>query len=616
MRNFLGLLCFLTCHFGHSQSTYWQQQADYEIEIELNTQNHRYEGKERITYTNNSPDSLKRVYFHLYNNAFQPGSMMDVRSRNIADPDRRVADRIAKLTPAETGWMHVTDLAMDRRSQQIEEEGTVLVVYLDEPIVPGQRVVFDLKFEAQVPIQIRRSGRDNSEGIDYSMAQWYPKVAEYDFMGWHPNPYIGREFHGVWGNFDVKITLPSEYTVAATGYLQNANKIGHGYGRSDEVQHKIGSRLTWHFVAPKVIDFVWAADRDYVHDKIETDNGTVLHFFYQDDTLVDQWKELALVTKQAFEFVSENFGEYPYKQYSVIQAGDGGMEYPMATLIVGHRNFKSVAGTTFHELVHSWYQAVLATNESLYPWMDEGFTAFVDDEAFKHVFYPDSDYVAQLNAYKGYYRLALSGKEEPMSTHADHYHTNYAYGGAAYRKGSVYLKQLEYIVGKEAFRKGMKAYFEEWKFKHPTPNDFIKVMETVAEMELHWYNNFWINTTRTIDYGIAHVLGNGVETYITLHNYQLGNMPVEARIKLRDGSNRDYYIPLRIMRGSKKVEEDVTVLPDWPWTYPQYTFKVPFSTEDILEISINRNHVVADLNKKNDKIILESFMQETFVDVD
>src|SRR5690606_30427006 len=201
-----------------------------------------------IEYTNNSPDTLKDAYFHLYMNAFQPGSMMDERNKSLSDADRRVGSRISKLSPDEIGFLHVEELVMNDKKQKITESETILEVELSDPIPPGEKVVFQLKFKGQVPVQIRRNGRDNAEGVDYSMAQWYPKLSEYDnITGWNPNPYIGREFHGVWGDFDVKINIDSKYILAGSGILANADEIGYGY--SDKVTSPKGKTATWNFKA-------------------------------------------------------------------------------------------------------------------------------------------------------------------------------------------------------------------------------------------------------------------------------------------------------------------------------------------------------------------------------
>src|SRR5690606_2926227 len=190
---------------------YWQQHADYTMTIDMNVNNYQYNGEQKLVYTNNSPDVLNKVYYHLYFNAFQPGSEMDVRSRTIADPDSRVGDRISKLQPNEIGYINVTSLKQNGSSVKHKTTGTILEVMLNSPIQPGEKVTFDMVFDAQVPIQIRRSGRNSSEGVALSMTQWYPKLAEYDFEGWHANPYIGREFHGVWGNFDVTLKIDKNY---------------------------------------------------------------------------------------------------------------------------------------------------------------------------------------------------------------------------------------------------------------------------------------------------------------------------------------------------------------------------------------------------------------------
>ena len=297
---------------------YYQQQANYVMNIELDDKNHRIDGTETITYTNNSPDQLEQVFYHLYFNAFQPGSMMDIRSRNIKDPDRRVGDRISKLSDEEIGYQKIKSLKQNGKKVDFVVEGTILEVQLNKPIATGETITLEMEFEAQVPLQIRRTGRDNAEGIRYSMAQWYPKLSEYDYQGWHANPYIGREFYGVWGNFDVKIAIDKEYLIGGTGYLQNPLEIGHGYEDAGQtVKQKVKKgKLTWHFKAPNVHDFMWAADPEYLHDKIKMANGTTLHFFHQEGQNVENWSKLPAITERAMEYANKNFGQYPYEQFA------------------------------------------------------------------------------------------------------------------------------------------------------------------------------------------------------------------------------------------------------------------------------------------------------------
>ena len=482
---------------------YWQQEVDYTMNIVVDANAHQFIGEQRIVYTNNSPDIINRVFYHLYFNAFQPGSMMDVRSRTIEDPDGRIRDRIFNLNEDEIGYHAVQSLRQDGQDLNFDVEGTILVAPLASPLLPGEQTVLEMDFESQVPLQIRRSGWYNDEGVEFSMSQWYPKLAEYDYRGWHPNPYIGREFHGVFGRFDVKITIDKDYLVGGTGILQNPNEVGHGYeDEGVEIRHDT-NELTWHFVADDVLDFFWGADPDFTHVKAQVPNGPMLHFLYQDpvlavnktdnenETYTENWKQLPELTVRAFEYANTHFGTYPYPQFTTIQGGDGGMEYPMGTLITGARNLRSLVGVTVHELYHSWYQNVLATNEALYAWMDEGFTSFASSETMQNLFEDTGN--PHAGSMRGYQRLVESGKEEPMATHADHYHTNFAYGRAAYSKGAVYLNQIRYIIGEEAFRSGMLRYHEEWKLKHPTDLDFIRLMEKESGMILDWFHEYFVH---------------------------------------------------------------------------------------------------------------------------
>ena len=210
----------------------WQQRVEYNIDVDFDHTKHQYSGTQKLVYFNNSPDELNKVFYHLYMNAFQPGSAMDVRSRTIADPDPRVGERISKLKPNEIGYLKVKNLKMNGRNCPFTVEGTIMEVTLPEKIAPLSNVTFELEFDGQVPIQIRRNGRMSREGVDYSMAQWYPKMCEYDYQGWHSNPYIGREFYGIWGDFDVTIHIDSKYTVGGSGVLQNPTEIGKGYAEN------------------------------------------------------------------------------------------------------------------------------------------------------------------------------------------------------------------------------------------------------------------------------------------------------------------------------------------------------------------------------------------------
>ena len=572
---------------------YWQQHVDYTMDVDVDAKAHQYKGTQKLVYTNNSPDELERVFYHLYFNAFQPGSQMDVRSLNIKDPDGRVRDRISKLNADEIGYIKVNSLQQNGAAVSYETVGTILEVQLNKPIKSGESVIFDMIFDAQVPLQVRRSGRDSKEGIALSMAQWYPKMAEYDFQGWHTPPYVAREFHGVWGDFDVTIHIDKDYVIGGSGYLQNPQQIGHGY-EDKNLPLKVANtaKLSWHFKAPNVHDFMWAADPDYKHDVLKMKNGIDLHFLYKktlEGEYLENWKKVQPKTAELMTYFSENIGKYPYKQYSVIQGGDGGMEYAMSTLVTGKRTFGSLFGVTAHEMAHTWFQFLLASNESLHPWMDEGFTSYISNKASYKIL-DRGDKNPNTGPYKGYNRMVASETEEVLTTHADRYNTNRGYSFASYGKGSMFLSQLEYIIGEQNTANGIKKYFNDFSFKHPTPNDAKRSFEKVSGIHLDWYLNEWTQTLHTIDYGIKSVDGKK----ITLERIGKMPMPIDVEVTYTDGSKEDFNIPLRMMRGSKP--SNATVIEDWAWAHPTYSFNV---SKAVKSVEIDKSKLMADVNAEN-----------------
>ncbi len=582
----------------------------------MDIKDYNYKGTEKLVYQNNSHDTLRRVYFHLYNNAFQPGSEMDARLQAISDPDGRMVtkekidgkeikkSRINALLPSEIGFLKVTNLMQDGVAAKSNVSGTILEVTLAKAILPNAKTTFTMNFNGQVPVQIRRSGRNNAEGVEFSMSQWYPKMAEFDFEGWHADPYIAREFFGVWGNFDVNITLDKDYVLGGTGYLQNPNEIGHGYQDKGKtvVYPKNSDKLTWHFKAPMVHDFTWAADKKYNHDIYDGPNGVKLHFLYLDNPKYNEnWKGLQPKTAELMDFYNKTVGNYPYKQYSVIQAGDGGMEYAMCTLILGNGEFDGLLGVTAHEMAHSWFQHVLGSNESKHYWMDEGFTTYLEDLGMDHIAEKkvENPYAG---SYRGYYSLVNSGKEQPQTIHADRFDANRAYSISAYSKGEIFLSQMEYLIGKGNVLKTLKRYFRDFKFKHPTPNDVTRSAERVSGAELNWYLNEWTETTNTIDYGIKSVDDQNGKTFVTLERIGRTPMPIDLMVDYSDGTKEYFYIPLTLMHFQKPnpyPETKRTVLPEWDWGHQTYGFLVQNSKQNIAKVTIDPSGLMADIKQDN-----------------
>jgi len=611
------ILTAISMSFGTllaQSSTYWQQQVDYKMSVSMNVKNYQYKGKQELIYTNNSSDTLKRVYYHLFNNAFQPGSEMDARLQSIKDPDARMVhkvqeggkevkvSRIKTLKPDEVGYLNVSNFKQNGLVAKTKTIGTILEVTLAKPILPRSKTTFTLDFDGQVPIQIRRSGRNNSEGVELSMAQWYPKIAEFDFEGWHADPYVAREFHGVWGNFDVKITIDKDYVLGGTGYLQNKNEIGHGYQDAGikVIKQKDAQTLIWHFYAPNVHDFTWAADKNYLHDIVKGPNDVDLHFLYKNNPkIIDNWKAIQPLMIKVMDFYNKTVGDYPYKQYSFIQGGDGGMEYAMCTLILGEGKFEGLLGVATHELGHSWFQHILASNESKHSWMDEGFTSYIEDLAINEISVTKKENPFEAS-YKAYYQLVQSGKEQSQTTQVDRYDENKSYSISAYSKGEIFLSQLGYLIGKENLDKTLKKFFNDFKFKHPTPNDIKRTAERVSGANLDWYLTDWTQTTNTIDYGIKEVKGDGNSSKITLERIGRMPMPIDLLVEYTDGTKESFYIPLRMMSFEKKNPNSLikrTVLSDWAWAYPTYEFSIFKNRTAIYKITIDPSGLMADVKQ-------------------
>ncbi len=636
----LLLAVALLSSVAFAQPSRWQQKVKYVMNIDMDVNSNQFTGKQQLEYSNNSPDKLDKLFYHLYFNAFQPNSSMDVRSRELGkimingrpDWDSRVKDRISKLKEDEIGYQKIKSIKMNGVSQPFKYHETILEVNLTKPILPRTKVVLVMEFEAQVPLQVRRSGRDNpGTGVRYSMSQWYPKLCEYDNDGWHPNQYVAREFYGVWGDYDVTINIDKTYKLGGTGVLVNANEIGWGYDKPGSgLKPTSKEKRSWRFVGNNVHDFMWAADPDYKHIVRSIPNGPTIHVIFNDKVNDDKddsdWTRVADVAVKVLPFIEKHFGKYPYPQYSFIHGGDGGMEYPMATLLSS-----ASLGTAIHEWMHSWYQMMLGTNESLYAWMDEGFTSYAESLVTEfNTGIPDiGSYQESLKknpgnenlkflvenvlptqhsgAYNSYFALVQSGLEEPLTTHADHFNTNTAYSSAAYSKGEVFMEQLGYIVGAEARDKILLEYYKQWRFKHPNANDFIKISEDVSGIQLDWYQMYWVNSTKTIDYGIDSLWEENGISKIRLKRIGYMPMPIDLQLTFKDGSTQMHYIPLNLMYAAKENEnskEPRTVYEPWRWTHPTFTIELKNKLTDLKKVEIDASKRMADVNRKNNVLEL------------
>ena len=592
------------------QNAYYQQSAKYKMDIDVDAENFTYQGKQTLTYTNNSPDELKVVYFHLYWNAFKAGSMMDQRVGGQGkNGDSRLQkdgiSRLASIPKTEEGAQNIHWIKQNGKDLKFEIQETIMKVELATPIKPNSSTTFTMDWDAVIPMQIRRSGRNNREGIDMTVTQWYPKIAEYDYDGWATFDYVGREFHAPFSDFEVNIRIDKNYVIGAGGILENPLEV-KGYDEKATIKTDDKNKATWKWSAKNMLDFAWAADKDYTVENFTVLDGPKVYYVYQKSDKTKLWSDSKPYITQFFQLMNATFGRYTYPTYSFIQGGDGGMEYGMCTMILGEANsLEGLLGLMVHEGGHSWNQQIMAYNESMRPWMDEGFTSYYENLVMHQILPPKvataNPFVGTLNAYRNFVKRGI---EEPAVWFGDHHDNGGAYSFASYVKGELFLVQLGYIMGEQNLSVTMKEFYNTWKLKHPTDRDLMHIAQKVSGMDLKWFQNYWINTTKTIDYGIKEVKYDANSTTVTLVNNGNIPMPIDFSILTKDKKVINYQIPLNMTHVWKKkdIYGDFTTLNYWPWTQKEYTFTIPYNKSQISTLGIDFSQRLADVNMADNMV--------------
>jgi hypothetical protein len=587
----------------------WQQRVHYRMTIDLDTALHEYTGRQRLIYVNNSPDTLQEVYYHLYYEAFKPGSMMDIRDRSLPDGGSLKVD---ELSPDQQGGVRVDSLSQDGYPLRWTVDETILRATLRQPLLPGDSTVLDMSWLTRIPKLTRRGGWMNREGIEYSMSQWYPKLAAYDRAGWHPDDYVSREFYGVFGTYDVEITLPASYVVGGTGTVTNPEEVKCGYelGAVDTLLTSPASgtgRKTWRFHAENVHDFAWVADREYVH-RISRWRDVSLHFLYKRGATLS-WQYLPTWTQALMAYYGKRFGAYSWPQFTVAMAGDRGMEYPQMIMITGYRDVVSLAGVLAHEMGHQWFYGMIGNNETQEAWMDEGFAQYMTDEARRKVFglernpyrdldsliYPWND--SPVKDIGDYYVLAITGYSEPLATYHDWFREG-STSGLPYFKGEAVLRMLEGMLGTPLFDQAMRTYMERWRFRQPSFRDFEHAVEDASGLTLDWFFNEWVELEKTCDYAAEGIESRedsaGFRTTLRLERKGEAVMPLDVTLRYDDGSTAVANIPVVAW-----TKPDVDFhLPRWAWVAPEYaaTFITP---KRVVEAEIDTSMLLADIDRTN-----------------
>ncbi|CAA7196276.1 M1 family metallopeptidase [Chryseobacterium potabilaquae] len=602
------LFAFIISQFQAQPGNYYQQSAKYKMNIDVDAEKFTYQGEQTLEYTNNSPDELKVVYFHLYWNAFKPNSMMDQRvSGQGKNGDSRLqkdgVSRLASIPKNEEGSQNIHWIKQNGKELKFEIQETIMKVYLAESIKPNSTTTFTMDWDAVIPQQIRRSGRNNREGVDMTMTQWYPKIAEYDYDGWATFDYIGREFHAPFADFEVAIKINKDYVIGAGGILENPQGV-KGYESKPLLSIDKNNKVTWRWTAKNILDFAWSADKDYKVKSFDVPEGPKVFLVYQQNNKTKAWEEAQPYVTKYFQIMNSHFGKYIYPTYTFIQGGDGGMEYGMCTMILGEaQNIKDLMGLMAHEGAHSWYQQMLATNESMRPWMDEGFTSYAEGYTMHQLFPEDlpNPFIKTLDSYRAFIK---KGIEEPAVWLGDHHDNGSAYTYASYVKGELYLVQLGYIMGEQKLAEVLKQYYDQWSMRHPSDRDFLHIAQKVSGMDLKWFHNYWINTTKTIDYGIKDIKYDTKSTTIILINKGQVPMPIDFSVMTTDKKIITYQIPLNMTHTwkDKDMYGDFSTMPYWPWTQKEYTLTIPYTKSQLYVLGIDFSQRIADINMSDNFI--------------
>jgi hypothetical protein len=522
---------------------YWQQQVDYEIRADLDPSNHTLAGSETIRYRNNSPDTLEQFFLHLYPNAYR-----EKTSQLIRDYMAGTLYFLVGLPESWRGWMDVTHLTVRGNEIPFTVEGTILTASLPRPLPPGGEMVIEVAFTERIRPVLGRAGY---RGRHYTMAQWYPKMAVYDELGWHADQFRMGEFYGEFGTFDVHITLPAEYVIAATGIPVSGDP---GWTKNEPQAMDGRGNKTVHFRAENVHDFAWAADPSFVvQDTVW--NGVRVMSVYRPWNR--SWADSVLAyTIRSLEWLNGVVGPYPYPQITVVDCPlHGGMEYPMLAM-----NGSSDESLVLHEVGHNYFYGALANNERTEAWLDEGLTQF------QTLWYTEKRFGPYGRPGRGSRKRTIwQGLAQPI---IDLHRIGYAervattvhefkngYNQMVYVKAPLFFNALRYTVGDETFRQCLRTFFDRWKFKHVDEYTFLSICEEVSGMELAEIFKQWLHTTKNCDYRLKRFKvtpeGEQYRAHVTIERKGELMMPLTLAFRLKNGDTE----PRRVDGMLRTIEE-------------------------------------------------------------
>jgi peptidase M1-like protein len=605
---------------------YWQQDVYYNIRAKIDDATNIIDASLELTYLNNSPDTLTFVYFHLYQNAFQPGSYLDNLTKNNG-----VKPKWGKYESQKLGTV-IENLKVQETAGNYEAktelDNTILKVYLQKPLLPQGEITFSIKFKTYFDTgsERRRMKVFNVYGFKhYDGVHWYPRICVYDKkFGWDTNQHLGREFYGDYGTYDAELTFSNHYIIEATGYLQNRNEV-----MPDTLRARLdvknfankpfnsppsviivpdGTTKTWKYHAENVHDFAWTADPTYRIAEASW-NGIQCIGLAQESHAAG-WQNAGEYAAKIIKLYSEDFGMYGYSKIVVADARDG-MEYPMLTLDGGFDpNYR---GLFAHEIGHNWFFGMVGNNETYRALLDEGFTQFLNtwsidklepagpvkfankyQEKFK-----EQTSARYNNNYYSYLNAVIKNEDGFLNTHSDMFGGALGHGGGysmVYRKTGTMLYNLQYVLGDLLFLKAMQHYFNQWKMCHPYPEDFRQSIISFTKVDLNWFFDQWLETDKHIDYKICSVKKTDQQDVykIKFKRKDRMQMPVDFSVYSNTGLKYDFHIPNTWFI----KQTDAIVLPKWfGWDKIQPTYtaevKIPGGIDNVV---IDSTHRLADIN--------------------
>ena len=587
---------------GQAGPRYWEQRADYDLHGTLDTAAKALRGEMTLRYTNNSPDTLRFVWFQVEQNAFKDKSLNSF----VFPPESRFGARNFEGGDVIDRFNEVTGTKKSPLKMRVE--GTIMKVDLAAPLPPGKMTTFDVAWHFNIPEHgADRMGRDGSL---YELAQWYPRVCVYDDLrGWNTEPYLGQgEFYLEYGDYNLSITVPAGYIVAATGSLSNPAEVltptqvsrlaqaaksatTVNIVKQDELSsgaarlRKTGTQ-TWKFSAKNVRDAVWAGSPEFMWDASSW-NGHMAFGYYR-PSAIETWKDAADMSRMSIMEYSERWLEYPYPQITAIEGPISGMEYPMVAMENKSKDKYDLYNVVTHEIGHMWFPMIVGSNERMHMWQDEGFNTFINTFSEARRYPEKGDQMARALGEREYVEGAMKQNVDgPVEVNPDRINPALL-GLEAYVKPSVGLQLLrQEIMGPAAFDDAFRTYTRRWAFKHPTPADFFRTMEDVGGRRLDWFWREWFlenpHFDQAIDTVVTKVTGDTMDVAVMYGNRARGVLPIHARFTFSDGSAENYDYPAEV----------------WSTNTVHYVRRYRFVGKKLTGIELDPEKRLVDLNRDN-----------------